>query len=103
MEFIQKYVKGFYNLFFQERFMFHRIFGLLYLIQYTLATFLYFYNYKSFLNSPVIITLPLTGIIQSLTAIFTFTFLPKKSNNQGYYSGSLKNKKRQGSFNIPVC
>jgi hypothetical protein len=75
-------------LFFQRKFMYHRMMGLFFLLQYIAAISLYFYDYEMFLRSPLIVTLPLTGICQTLTAIYTFTFLPKSEIDPGYYSDS---------------
>jgi len=66
--------------------MVHRVTGLLYLIQYAVVIFLYLFNYPMFLRSPLIITLPLTGVFQTVVAIFTFTFLPKRNADSGYFS-----------------
>lgn len=74
------------SLFFTRKFRLHRITGLIYLIQYALAFLLYFYDFSMFLNSPLIWTLPLNGVLQSVTAIYTFTFLPKRSKDPGYFS-----------------
>jgi len=79
-------VMGFINLFFQWKFGLHRMVGLSYLIQYAIVTFLFFYDYAAFLRSPLIITLPITGVIQTIVAIYTFTFLPKTQVNPGYYN-----------------
>jgi len=37
------------------------------------------------MRSPLIWTLPLTGVIQAIVAIYTFTFLPKKQTDPGYF------------------
>jgi hypothetical protein len=60
--------------------------GLLYLIQYALTFYLFFKNYNSFKDSILIWSLPLTGLIQSITAIFTFTFLSRTKVDSGYSS-----------------
>jgi len=39
-----------------------------------------------FLSSFLVWSLPLTGVLQAVTAIYTFTFLPKRQNYPGYYS-----------------
>ncbi|CAF0797154.1 unnamed protein product [Didymodactylos carnosus] len=83
---ISKAVIFLFNLFFQRKFIVHRLTGLLYLIQYALAFYLYFKNYEIFKNSFLIWSLPLTGLIQSITAIYTFTFLSKTKVDPGYYS-----------------
>jgi len=55
------------------------------LIQYCVAIWFYFADYEGFKNSHIIWVLPLTGLIQSITAIYTFTFLPKKTKDGGYF------------------
>jgi len=82
---LQYYVHGFIHLFFSRKFIIHRLTGLFYLIQYFAALFYYFYDYENFKNSVIIWLLPLTGLFQSVTAIYTFTFLPKKTNDGGYF------------------
>lgn len=68
-----------YYLFFSPKFFVHRVVGLVYLLQYALAFAWYFADYEGFRASPLIWSLPLTGVLQSVTAIYTFTFLPKKT------------------------
>ena len=74
-----------YRLFINKKFLTHRFLGLAYLIQFTLATYLYITNYDYFINSFLIWSLPLNGILQAINASLTFTFLPKKAD-PGYYS-----------------
>ncbi|KAJ3314722.1 hypothetical protein HDV04_005728 [Boothiomyces sp. JEL0838] len=74
------------HLFFAPKFFVHRVTGLIYLLQYAAAFALYFYDYDMFRASPLVWSLPLTGVIQSITAIYTFTFLPKKTKDPGYFS-----------------
>jgi len=83
--FLGEFVSTFIHLFFQRKFALHRITGLLFLIQYVVVLFLYFYDYQMFLRSPLIITLPLTGVCQTTIAIFTFSFLPKNPIDPGYF------------------
>ncbi|KAJ3318147.1 hypothetical protein HDU76_000912, partial [Blyttiomyces sp. JEL0837] len=73
------------KLFFSRQFFSHRIIGLFYLIQYFLAMYLYFFNYNVFRTSILIWMLPLTGVTQSVNAALTFTFLPKKKEDGGYF------------------
>lgn len=75
-----------FRLFFSPRFIVHRVTGLIYLLQMIAAFFLYFYDYSLFRSSPLTRSLPLTGVMQSITAIYTFTFLPKKMRDPGYFS-----------------
>jgi len=81
-----KFLVGTFRLFFQRKFGFHRMTGLCYLIQYAIVIWLFFYDYEAFLQSNLIITLPLTGILQTIVAIYTFTFLPANTTDPGYYS-----------------
>jgi hypothetical protein len=74
------------HLFFSRKFLLHRVTGLVYLLQYIAAFVLYWTDYELFRRSPLIWSLPATGIFQSLTAMYTFTFLPKKTIDQGYFS-----------------
>ena len=78
-------VAGFVRLFFSRKFIAHRLFGLAYLVQYAAVCYLYWNDYEgSFLGSPLIITLPITGFLQSITAAYYFSFLPKKQADPGY-------------------
>jgi hypothetical protein len=80
------FIKLLFNLFFQRKFLIHRLTGLSYLIQYFLAFYLYFKNYDLFKSSFLVWSLPLTGVIQSITAIYTFTFLSRTKRDPGYYT-----------------
>jgi hypothetical protein len=62
----------------------HRVSGLVYLLQYAAAFYCYFHDYNSFLKGNLIWTLPMTGVFQSVTAIYTFTFLPKKVKGSNF-------------------
>ncbi|KAL6048794.1 Serpentine receptor class gamma [Balamuthia mandrillaris] len=79
----------FFRLFFQKKFMVHRLGGLLYLTQFALACLLYTFNYPLFISSPLVWSLPLTGLLQAVSAMLTFTFLPK-SDDPGYVAFSDK-------------
>ena len=74
-----------YHLFCASRFEFHRIGGLFYLIQYFIGFTWYIYDFNSFKSSMIIVTLPLNGVLQSISASYYFRFLPKKQD-PGYYS-----------------
>ncbi|CAF0913100.1 unnamed protein product [Rotaria sordida] len=80
------FIKLIFHLFFQRKFILHRLIGLLYLLQYFFAFYLFFKNYDLFKSSFLIWSLPLTGFVQSLTAIYTFTFLSRTKRDAGYYS-----------------
>mmetsp|Transcript_76272 Transcript_76272/g.215876 ORF Transcript_76272/g.215876 Transcript_76272/m.215876 type:complete len:303 (+) Transcript_76272:34-942(+) len=70
-----------------KRFKIHRAWGLVYLVQFAAAAYL------EVLAKPehtLVWTLPLTGVIQSIIATRTFTFLPK---------ASLMKKRAEGFFN----
>ena len=45
-----------------------------------------FFSYGTFKHSFLIWSLPLTGLIQSITAALTFTFLSRTKTDAGYYS-----------------
>lgn len=70
-----------FHLFFNSKFTFHRFLGLCYLCQYVAATYLYWTDYERFAASPFIWSLPLNGVIQSLTATYYFKFL--RSTGEG--------------------
>ena len=68
------------GLFTKRKFLSHRIFGLIFLIQYSVSTYLFFNHYVYWLSSPFVYTVPLNSLIQSINAAYTFTFLPKKED-----------------------
>lgn len=70
----------------QQRFLVHRIFGFLYLAQWFASFGLYLSDYKTYIASILPWSMPLTGLIQSITAVYYFWFLPKKQEDPGYYS-----------------
>ncbi|KAI9337898.1 hypothetical protein DFJ73DRAFT_848603 [Zopfochytrium polystomum] len=74
-----------YKLFFSRQFFVHRVVGLFFLLQYAAAFYLYFLDYPGFRASPLVWSLPATGLFQSITAVYTFTFLPKKAKDGGYF------------------
>ncbi len=75
-----------FHLFFSTKFTLHRIFGLAYLLQYAYAWYLYLTGpFDEFMQSPVAWTLVATGVFQSVSATYYFSFLPKKAD-PGYYS-----------------
>ncbi|KAJ3105341.1 hypothetical protein HDU97_008238 [Phlyctochytrium planicorne] len=74
-----------YKLFFSRQFFVHRIAGLIFLIEYALSFYLYFFDYPAFKSSFLIWALPATGVFQSINAIYTFTFLPKSKKDGGYF------------------
>ncbi|KAI8800968.1 hypothetical protein BJ742DRAFT_839197 [Cladochytrium replicatum] len=76
-----------FTLFFSYKFISHRVFGLIYLIQYFIALFMYFYDYEWFSRSILPWSVHMVGLIQSITAALTFTFLRKDADgDQGYFS-----------------
>ena len=79
-------VGGFVHLFFARKFIVHRVLGLAYLLQYASVIYLYFFaDYeRAFLRSPLLVTLPVTGVLQSATAAYYFSFLPKRQADPGY-------------------
>jgi hypothetical protein len=67
------------HLFTAVRFRIHRVFGLLYLLQFFSAVFF------ELCGTPMLLlfwTMPLTGIIQSIIAANTFTFLKGVKNDK---------------------
>ncbi|KAJ3203887.1 hypothetical protein HDU67_009889, partial [Dinochytrium kinnereticum] len=73
------------KLFFTRKFITHRVGGLAFLIQFAAAFILYFANYEAFLNSFLIWSLPATGLFQSVSAIYSFSFLAKHKIVGGYF------------------
>ena len=70
-----------------SKFLTHRFFGFFYLVQYFATVYLLIYDYDLFRKTPLAWSLPFTGWIQAIIALFTFKFLPTgKDNAQGYYS-----------------
>jgi hypothetical protein len=74
-----------FSLFFNKKFSIHRVFGLVYLVQWFMSLYYYLFEYEAYINSSLVWSLPLNGVIQSLTATYYFSFLPKKAD-PGYYS-----------------
>lgn len=70
----------------QRRFLLHRVFGLFYLIQWVLAFYFYFANYEWFIQSFLVWCLPITGVVQAISATLYFWFLPKRQSDHGYFS-----------------
>ena len=62
---LQGYAVFLVELFFSKQFIVHRLFGLLYLIQFVLALYWYFADYELFYNSVLVWSLPLNGIVIS--------------------------------------
>lgn len=56
------YVVFLIELFFSKQFIVHRVFGLLYLVQFVLALYFYFADYEFFYNSILVWSLPLNGL-----------------------------------------
>jgi hypothetical protein len=81
-----KEIRFLVHLFFGKKFFVHRIVGLFYLLQFFTVFVLYWFNFEYLKKSPLLWTMPATGVLQSITAIYTFSFLPKKTVDQGYFS-----------------
>ena len=80
-----KFVNTCFHLFCGKKFTIHRLLGLAFLIQYFYSIYLYFTDYNEFYQSWVLVTLPISGFLQSVVASCTFTFLPKNQKDPGYY------------------
>lgn len=77
------FFSSFNHLFSPVRFRIHRLWGLVYLWQFIMVCIL---EVKGQADWRLYATMPLTGIIQSIIACRTFTFLPSaKEDVQGYY------------------
>ena len=74
-----------FHLFVDPKFAVHRVFGFVYLIQWFAALYLYYADYAYFSNSLLVWSLPLNGVVQSLSATYYFSFLPIKAD-PGYNS-----------------
>mmetsp|Transcript_34376 Transcript_34376/g.42340 ORF Transcript_34376/g.42340 Transcript_34376/m.42340 type:complete len:328 (-) Transcript_34376:223-1206(-) len=75
-EMLMKMVKAQIHLWFAPRFQVHRVTGLVFLLQFFAAFYLYIFNYERYLESPLVWTLGMTGLIQAITAACTFRFMP---------------------------
>lgn len=65
-----------YHLFLGKKFQAHRLVGLLFLVEFFAASWYYAFDYKFFLTTPLVWSVGFTGWAQSITAAFTFTFMP---------------------------
>jgi hypothetical protein len=74
-----------YKLFVNKKFGVHRIFGFCYLVQWFASLYYYYADYDWYSKSFLIWSLPLNGVVQSITATYYFSFLPNKID-PGYYS-----------------
>ena len=90
--------RSFFELFFNKRHTSHRILGLAFLVQYLYALYLYCADYQAFVNSWVMVTMPVTGVLQPINATVTFWFLPKKQIDGGYFSYKPGNKQGTLSY-----
>jgi len=82
-------VGGFVHLFFHRKFIVHRVLGLSYLLQYAASVYCFFADFEGlYLASPLWWSLPVTGLVQSFTATYYFSFLPKKQADPGYYTAT---------------
>jgi len=72
-----KAVRAQMGLWFGPRFQIHRATGLVFLIQFFAAVYLYSFHYDHYVTTPLSWCLSATGLIQSITAACTFTFMPK--------------------------
>lgn len=78
-----RFGKASYTLFFSRKFEVHRLFGLFYLVQFAAAVYLEIAGRPKMY---LFLTLPLSGVVQSIIACRTFTFLPAANGKtQGYY------------------
>jgi len=73
-------------LFFSPKFSVHRLVGLAYILLWIAAYYYYLTDYDYLLKkSWLLILLPLSGVTQSFSARYYFTFLPKNKKDPGYY------------------
>eukprot|EP01130_Rhizamoeba_saxonica_P012598 TRINITY_DN533_c0_g1_i1.p1 TRINITY_DN533_c0_g1~~TRINITY_DN533_c0_g1_i1.p1 ORF type:complete len:341 (-),score=25.41 TRINITY_DN533_c0_g1_i1:37-1026(-) len=71
---------------FKNKFVLHRVGGLVYLIAYVVSWYLYLMDYDSFKESVFSAMPAMLGVVQAFTAVTTFTFLPKSKDDSGYFS-----------------
>jgi len=73
---------------FNTKFTFHRFSGLTFLLLYSYSWYLLLMDYPYFLKSRIISILAMNGLLQAVSALTTFTFLPsnKDSGSNGYFS-----------------
>lgn len=74
---------------FKAKFSVHRVFGLTFLLQYSAAWFVFLTDYKSYAASAFPYTMSGTLLIQVISALYYFRFLPKidaETSDPGMYS-----------------
>jgi hypothetical protein len=69
-----------------EKFSVHRVFGFIYLVLWFSSLYYYFADYDFFQRSHLLVLTPAMGVMQSVTATYYFSFLPKRQVDPGYYS-----------------
>jgi hypothetical protein len=75
-----------FHLFINEKFQWHRIGGLMYLLMYVSAWHSYLTDYDKFSRSPLVWALPTLGVVQSVSATFYFRRILPRQSDPGYYS-----------------
>ena len=78
-----------FSMFTRYKFRTHRITGGIYLLYYTYLWYWFVTDIESYINSSLTILLPSLGVLQTIIAMRTFTFLPRNKDNsgkQGYFS-----------------
>jgi len=78
-----------FKFWFKAKFSVHRIFGLTFLLQYSVAWYIFLTDYNLYLDLPFPYTMSLTLLIQVTSAIYYFRFLPKldgETADPGMYS-----------------
>jgi hypothetical protein len=72
------------NLFDKTKFRIHRVGGILFLLVYIATIFTYFFDYDKFILYNMPLLSACLGLFQAISAVCTFTFLPKNENS-GYF------------------
>lgn len=80
------FVSGTVHLFCQRRFGVHRFTGMLYLVMFVLAVLGEFFPVILDHLPHLHVVMPITGCLQAMIATYTFKFLGKNANVQGYFS-----------------
>eukprot|EP00929_Paragymnodinium_shiwhaense_P092142 TRINITY_DN5200_c0_g1_i2.p1 TRINITY_DN5200_c0_g1~~TRINITY_DN5200_c0_g1_i2.p1 ORF type:complete len:335 (+),score=67.71 TRINITY_DN5200_c0_g1_i2:72-1076(+) len=83
---VAAFINATIHLFASPRFRMHRLVGMFYLIQFTLAVLAEVYPSILEQFPQLHVTMPFTGCLQAVIATITFKFLGKNKQVQGYFS-----------------
>eukprot|EP01116_Phalansterium_solitarium_P000668 TRINITY_DN10504_c0_g2_i1.p1 TRINITY_DN10504_c0_g2~~TRINITY_DN10504_c0_g2_i1.p1 ORF type:complete len:322 (-),score=121.87 TRINITY_DN10504_c0_g2_i1:358-1323(-) len=74
-----------FPLWFKTNFFVHRYSGFLFLFHYLTAWYFYNTDYAYYKDSVLPWSLPLNGVVQAVSAMYTFTFLSKRTDPGGFF------------------